>query len=51
VSGRHQPGRPHRAPGRVAAAARLVVAEHGHHLDAFRATDEQVARLTSFLAG
>ncbi|MGC5015679.1 alpha/beta fold hydrolase [Streptosporangium sp. DT93] len=31
--------------------ARLVSAEHGNHLDAFRATPEQVACLTSFLAG
>jgi pimeloyl-ACP methyl ester carboxylesterase len=30
--------------------ARLVVTEHGHHLDAFRATAEQAGRLTSFLA-
>lgn len=30
--------------------ARLVVAEHGSHLDAFRATAEQVSWLTSFLA-
>jgi 3-oxoadipate enol-lactonase len=34
----------------IVPGARLAVAEHGHHLDAFRATDEQVARLTSFLA-
>jgi pimeloyl-ACP methyl ester carboxylesterase len=31
-------------------AARLVVAEHGNHLDAFCATDEQVGCLRSFLA-
>ncbi|MFC6083640.1 alpha/beta fold hydrolase [Sphaerisporangium aureirubrum] len=30
--------------------ARLVSAEHGNHLDAFRATPEQVACLASFLA-
>ncbi|SBT65698.1 Pimeloyl-ACP methyl ester carboxylesterase [Micromonospora sediminicola] len=30
--------------------ARLVVADHGTHLDAFRATPEQVSCLTSFLA-
>ncbi|MFC0527588.1 alpha/beta fold hydrolase [Phytohabitans kaempferiae] len=29
--------------------ARLVEAEHGHHLDAFRATPAQVSWLTSFL--
>ncbi len=30
--------------------ATLVVADHGNHLDAFRASAEQVCRLTSFLA-
>jgi 3-oxoadipate enol-lactonase len=34
----------------IVPGARLVVAEHGSHLDAFRATDEQVSCLTSFLA-
>jgi pimeloyl-ACP methyl ester carboxylesterase len=34
----------------IVAGARLVVAGHGTHLDAFRATTEQVATLTSFLA-
>ncbi len=33
----------------LAAGARLVVAAHGTHLDAFRATPEQVRCLTSFL--
>ncbi len=34
----------------IVPGARLVVAEHGTHLDAFRATPEQVCSLTSFLA-
>ena len=34
----------------VVPGARLVVADHGTHLDAFRATAEQVRSLTSFLA-
>jgi pimeloyl-ACP methyl ester carboxylesterase len=34
----------------IVAGARLVVTSHGTHLDAFRATAEQVASLTSFLA-
>jgi len=34
----------------IVAGARLVVAEHGDHLDAFRATAEQVGLLCSFLA-
>lgn len=33
----------------IVPGARLVVAEHGTHLDAFRATPDQVSRLTSFL--
>jgi pimeloyl-ACP methyl ester carboxylesterase len=31
-------------------SARLVVADHGTHLDAFTATPEQVSVLTGFLA-
>lgn len=34
----------------IVPGARLVVAERGTHLDAFRATPEQVCSLTSFLA-
>jgi pimeloyl-ACP methyl ester carboxylesterase len=34
----------------IVPGARLVVAEHGTHLDAFRATNEQVSCLMSFLA-
>ncbi|WP_053657883.1 alpha/beta fold hydrolase [Micromonospora sp. NRRL B-16802] len=34
----------------IVPGARLVVAEHGNHLDAFRATAEQVRSLRSFLA-
>jgi 3-oxoadipate enol-lactonase len=34
----------------IVPGARLVVAEHGSHLDAFRATAEQRGWLTSFLA-
>lgn len=34
----------------IVPGARLVVAEHGTHLDAFRATPGQVRRLRSFLA-
>jgi pimeloyl-ACP methyl ester carboxylesterase len=34
----------------IVRGARLVVAEHGTHLDAFRATAEQVRSLRSFLA-
>jgi len=34
----------------IVAGARLVVAKHGTHLDAFRATAEQVSCLKSFLA-
>jgi 3-oxoadipate enol-lactonase len=45
----------HPAGSRAVAAllprARLVVAEHGDHLNAFRATDAQVAALTTFLEG
>lgn len=33
----------------IVPGARLAVVEHGTHLDAFRATAEQVERLTSFL--
>jgi 3-oxoadipate enol-lactonase len=34
----------------IVPGARLAVTEHGTHLDAFRATTEQVSRLTSLLA-
>ncbi len=42
------PGGSRRVAG-IVAGARLVVAEHGDHLDAFRATARQVGWLTSFL--